>query len=43
MKAAWTDASKEAREGDAVEANAKARTAKGMGEQIIDQLKIKKA
>jgi HAMP domain-containing protein len=43
MKAAWNDASEEANKGDAVEANAKARTAKGMGEQIIDQLKIKKA
>ncbi len=41
MKAQWQEATAEAKNGDAIEANAKARTAKGMGEQIFDQLKIK--
>jgi hypothetical protein len=41
MKAQWKDATAEAEKGDAIEANAKAKTAKGMGDQIADQLKIK--
>jgi hypothetical protein len=41
MKAAWNDAAAEAQKGDAVEATAKGKSAKGMGQQIIDQLKIK--
>lgn len=41
MKAQWQEATAEAKKGDAIEANAKAKTAKGMGEQIFDQLKIK--
>jgi hypothetical protein len=41
MKTQWAEASAEFRKGDAVEANAKAKTAQGMGEQLMDQLKIK--
>ncbi len=41
MKAQWNDATSEAKKGDAIEANAKAKTAKGMGDQLYDQLKIK--
>jgi HAMP domain-containing protein len=41
MKAQWQEATAEYKKGDAVEANAKAKTAKGMGDQIYDQLKIK--
>jgi HAMP domain-containing protein len=41
MKTQWKDATSEFEKGDAIEANAKARTAKGMGDQIYDQLKIK--
>jgi hypothetical protein len=41
MKAQWNDATAEAKKGDAIEANAKAKTAKGMGAQLYDQLKIK--
>ncbi len=41
MKAQWKDATSEYEKGDAVEASAKAKTAKGMGDQIYDQLKIK--
>jgi hypothetical protein len=41
MKLQWADATSEYQKGDATEANAKARTAKGMGDQIADQLKIK--
>jgi hypothetical protein len=41
MKAQWKDATAEAEKGDAIEASAKAKTAKGMGDQIADQLKIK--
>lgn len=43
MKAQWNDATSEANKGDAIEANAKAKTAKGMGEQLYDQLKIKQS
>jgi hypothetical protein len=41
MKAQWQEATAEFNDGDAIEASAKAKTAKGMGEQIYDQLKIK--
>lgn len=41
MKTQWDEATTEYKKGDAVEANAKARTAKGMGEQIAEQLKLK--
>jgi hypothetical protein len=41
MKAQWKEATTEAEKGDAIEASAKAKTAKGMGDQIADQLKIK--
>lgn len=41
MKSTWADASAEAEKGDAVEATAKAKSAKGMGREISDQLKIK--
>jgi hypothetical protein len=41
MKAQWKDATADAKKGDAIEANAKAKTAKGMGDQLYDQLKIK--
>ena len=43
MKAQWKDATAEAQSGDAIEANAKAKTAKGMGDQLYDQLKIKQS
>lgn len=41
MKAQWQEATAEYEKGDAIEANAKAKTAQGMGNQIADQLKIK--
>jgi HAMP domain-containing protein len=41
MKAQWNEATTEYKQGDAVEANTKAKTAKGMGEQLMEQLKIK--
>jgi hypothetical protein len=41
MKAQWQEAAAEFKKGDAVEANTKAKTAKGMGDQLYDQLKIK--
>jgi HAMP domain-containing protein len=41
MKSQWADATTEYQKGDAVEANTKAKTAKGMGEHLIEQLKIK--
>jgi HAMP domain-containing protein len=41
MKAQWQEATAEFEKGDAIEASAKAKTAKGMGDQIADQLKIK--
>ena len=43
MKTTWNDASEEAQKGDAVEAATKGKTAKGMGEALYDQLRIKKA
>ena len=41
MKTQWQEATDEYKKGDAIEASAKAKTAKGMGDQIYDQLKIK--
>lgn len=41
MKETWKDATAQASQGDAVEATSKGKTAKGMGEAIFDQLKIK--
>jgi HAMP domain-containing protein len=41
MKTQWNEATTEYKKGDAVEANTKAKTAKGMGEQLMEQLKIK--
>ena len=43
MKAQWNEATDEFKKGDAIEASAKAKTAKGMGDQIYDQLKIKQS
>jgi hypothetical protein len=43
MKAQWADATAEYKKGDAIEANTKAKTAKGMGNQLYDQLKIKQS
>ena len=43
MKSTWADASKAADEGHPVEASNKAKTAKGMGEELYDRLKIKTA
>ena len=43
MKSAWADAGAEAKKGDPVEATSKGKSAKGMGQQIIDQLKIKQS
>lgn len=41
MKETWKDATAQASQGDPVEASQKGKTAKGMGEAIKDQLKIK--
>jgi HAMP domain-containing protein len=41
MKETWKDATAQAKQGDPVEATTKGKTAKGMGEAIYDQLKIK--
>lgn len=43
LKSQWAEAMAEANEGDAVEATQKGKTAKGMGEAIKEQLKIKTA
>jgi hypothetical protein len=43
MKSTWADASSQANAGDPVEATIKGKTAKGMGQEIIDQLKIKQS
>ena len=43
MKSEWADASAEFKDGDAVEATAKGRTVKGMGDELVDRLKIKKS
>jgi hypothetical protein len=41
MKATWKDATAQAKQGDPVEATNKGKAAKGMGQEIYDQLKIK--
>lgn len=43
MKTTWADASAEAKKGDPVEATSKGKTAKGMGQSIAEQLKIKQS
>jgi hypothetical protein len=43
MKTQWADASAEFKEGDAVEATAKGRTVKGMGEELVERLDVKKS
>ena len=43
MKANWTEADREYKSGDQIEAVEKAKNAKGMNEPIRDQLKMKKA
>jgi hypothetical protein len=43
MKTTWADASAEAKKGDPAEATSKGKTAKGMGQQLFDQLKIKQS
>lgn len=43
LKSQWAEAIAEANKGDAVEATQKGKTAKGMGEAIKEQLKIKTA
>jgi hypothetical protein len=43
LKSQWAEATAEASKGDPVEATQKGKTAKGMGEAIKDQLKIKTA
>jgi hypothetical protein len=43
MKSQWADASAEFKDGDAVEATAKGRTVKGMGDELVDRLKIKQS
>lgn len=43
MKAQWTEASSEFKSGKQIQAVEKARTAKGMNEEIREQLKMKKA
>lgn len=42
MKAQWADASAEFKDGDAVEAAAKGRTVKGMGDELVERLDVKK-
>jgi hypothetical protein len=41
MKSTWQDATAQAKQGDPVEATSKGKAAKGMGQEIYDQLKIK--
>jgi len=43
MKANWTEANQEFSSGDQIEAVEKAKSAKGMNDDIRDQLKMKKA
>ena len=43
MKAQWTEASNEYKSGKQIDAVEKAKSAKGMNEEIRDQLKMKKA
>jgi hypothetical protein len=41
MKTQWAEASAEYNKGDAIEATNKARTAKGMGQELVERLDIK--
>jgi len=43
MKATWAEATKDYKAGNAVEATSKAKTVQGMGAEVIEKLKIKKA
>ena len=43
MKATWAEATKEYKAGNAIEATSKAKTVQGMGAEVIEKLKIKKA
>jgi len=43
MKTTWAEASSEAKKGDAIEAANKGKSAKGMGQELMDQLKIKQS
>jgi hypothetical protein len=43
LKSQWAEATAEAEKGDPVEATQKGKTAKGMGDAIKEQLKIKTA
>jgi hypothetical protein len=43
MKTQWAEANDEFKKGDAIEANTKARTAKGMGDELVERLDIKKS
>jgi HAMP domain-containing protein len=42
MKAQWAEASAEFKQGDAVDATAKAKTVKGMGDELVERLDVKK-
>jgi hypothetical protein len=43
MKTLWADAKAEYSKGDAVEATSKAKTVKGMAQEVKEKLKIKDA
>jgi hypothetical protein len=43
MKTQWAEASADFRKGDAVDATAKAKTVKGMGEELVERLDVKKS
>jgi hypothetical protein len=43
MKSTWAEATSEASKGDVVEAANKGKSAKGMGQELMDQLKIKQS
>lgn len=42
MKAQWAEAAAEFKDGDAVEAATRGRTVKGMGDELVERLDIKK-
>jgi hypothetical protein len=42
MKAQWAEATAEFKDGDAVEAASKGRTVKGMGDELVERLDVKK-
>lgn len=42
MKAQWAEAAAEFKDGDAVEAATKGRTVKGMGDELVERLDVKK-